>query len=62
MNPDPITQIKLFENLLKKKIPFVFIRFSDGETEILKNRPLIISSEKILFRGKKYKNIYPKHD
>jgi hypothetical protein len=61
-DPNPINQIILFEHLLQKKIPFIFIRFSDGEIEILKNRTLVIDQNKIIFRGRILKNIYPKYD
>jgi len=62
LKPNPHQDLIKFQMLLQKKIPFIFIRFSDGETEILRNRPLIIDKNQILFRGRKLKNIYPKHD
>ena len=62
VSPDPHKDLINFQMMLQKKIPFIFIRFSDGEIEILKNRALVIDKNKILFRGRKLKNIYPKHD
>ena len=51
-----------FMNLLNSTKPFTFIRFSDGEVEVLKNRKLIISNKKTFFRGKFYSNNYPAMD
>jgi len=62
VTPDSHYDLINFQTFLQKKIPFIFIRFSDGETEILRNRSLVIDKNKILFRGRKLKNIYPKHD
>jgi hypothetical protein len=60
--PDPINHINKFVNYLKNDDPFTFIRFSDGETEILRNRYLQIGGGKIVFRGNTTKNIYPEFD
>lgn len=50
------------DNHIRLNTRFVFIRFSDGEIEILRNRKLIIQEEEIYFRDQKIKNIYPKWD
>ncbi len=60
--PDPAKQLQLFENFLTNKTPFTFIRFSDGEIEILRNRYLEISGGKTVFRGRVLKNNYPQFD
>jgi hypothetical protein len=62
IKPTSKNQINKFINLLKNKIPFSFIRFSDGEIEILRNRYLDINDGKTIFRGKEYTNLYPKYD
>lgn len=42
--------------------PFTFIRFSDGETEILQKRKLVLSSDGIHYKGMKIKYNYSEHD
>lgn len=60
--PDPIADIKRFEKFIMNKTPFVFIRFSDGETEVLKRRKLVLGQEGIEFRGNFINKIYPSYD
>jgi len=60
--PSAIRDISNFKELLSKKIPFCFVRFSDGEMEIIKNRFLKIKPGETYFRGKKFKNNYPIYD
>lgn len=60
--PDAEKHLENFKNKLKNKEPFTFIRFSDGETEILKNRYLEIVPGKTVFRGKEVKNKFPEYD
>jgi hypothetical protein len=47
---------------LHNKTPFTFIRFSDGETEILRNRYLEINNGTTIIRGKSKSNRYPVFD
>lgn len=53
-------------NRIKKLLidgsPFTFIRFSDGEIEILRNRYLKISPGKTIFKGKVFNNSFPIYD
>lgn len=60
----PISQVHFnnFINLLSSRMPFTFIRFSDGEVEVLRNRKLIISNQKTIFRGISSRNNFPKMD
>jgi hypothetical protein len=51
-----------FTQLIRKKVPFQFVRFSDGETEILESRYLSINDGKVHFRGKVHDIDYPEHD
>ena len=54
--------IKIIHQFLVNESPFTFIRFSDGETEILKNRQLIIGNGKVLFKGTTFRYKYPDYD
>lgn len=60
--PRPKEQLVKFRNMLIDRKPFTFVRFSDGETEILFNRYLEISGGKTFFKGNEYKNNYPIYD
>jgi len=62
IKPNPKNHFNLFLKLLDSNTPFSYIRFSDGEVEVLRNRDLVISNRKIIFRGKEYKNKYPQLD
>jgi hypothetical protein len=54
--------LQRFEIFVKARKPFTFIRFSDGEIEILRNRKLIIADGVTEFRGKIYPNQFPVFD
>ncbi|MDZ7819164.1 MAG: hypothetical protein U5K55_11415 [Aliarcobacter sp.] len=61
--PNAIEHLNIIKNKLEKRESFTFIRFSDGETEILKkNRYLEIIPGKTVFRGKEIKNNFPQFD
>ena len=49
-------------NYLKNRKNFCFVRFSDGETEIIRNRYLKIGDGTTNFRGKIYKNKFKQFD
>jgi|GEM_PF-1638167 hypothetical protein len=51
-----------FEQLARERTPFTFVRFSDGEIEILRNRKLVIASGVTEFRGKRFSNRFPEFD
>ena len=53
--------LELYDKLLTKEC-FTFIRFSDGEIEILKNRYCEIRDGYTVFRGRKFKNNFPIYD
>ena len=61
-SPNGIIHFNNILNRLVNKQPTTFIRFSDGETEILRNRYLEIGSGITTFRGKEFKTSYPKLD
>ncbi len=51
-----------FERLVRERLPFTFVRFSDGEIEILRNRKLVIAGGVTEFRGKRFSNQFPEFD
>ncbi|ESS15114.1 hypothetical protein MOLA814_00689 [Betaproteobacteria bacterium MOLA814] len=51
-----------FERLVSMKKPFTFVRFSDGEIEVLRNRKLVIAGGVTEFRGKRFSNKFPEFD
>lgn len=51
-----------FERLVLQRSPFTFVRFSDGEIEILRNHELVISDGVTRFRGKRFSNQFPEFD
>ena len=54
--PIALKDIKNFHQKIKDKEPFCFVRYSDGETEIIRNRYLKISKGKTHFKGKIFNN------
>ncbi len=60
--PNAIEHLDNFIKLLKENRPFSFVRFSDGEIEILRNRYLEIGRGKTVFRGREFKNTFPDFD
>ncbi len=61
-NPNPVKQLQYLNNLISNNTNFTFIRFSDGEIEILKNRYLEIGDGITYFRGQTLTNNYPVYD
>jgi hypothetical protein len=49
-------------SLIKSKSPFVFIRFSDGEMEIIRNKKLEINKNEVIWSKGRLKNTYPEFD
>jgi hypothetical protein len=47
---------------IENKTPFTFLRFSDGEMEIIRNKELIIKEGEIIWSKGKIKHSYPKFD
>ncbi len=60
--PDPIVTLRKFGEMLVRRHPFCFVRFSDGELEILRNRYLCIAEGKTYFRGQLLGNNFPIYD
>ena len=49
--PEPVSHLNHIHYMLIQKKPFTFIRFSDGETEIILNRKLEIYNGKTNYRS-----------
>lgn len=62
MIPSSSKDINSFYERLKRKEPFSFIRFSDGELEIIRNRYLKISNGKTHFKGRIFNNKFSQID
>lgn len=60
--PSGVRDLQRFKNLASLGSPFTFIRFSDGEIEILRNRKLIIAGGITEFRGMSFSNQFPDFD
>ena len=56
IKPIALRDIEDFHKKIKNRESFCFIRFSDGETEIIRNRYLKISGGKTHFKGKIFDN------
>jgi len=56
--PNALLELERVKNWLKSKKQFTFVRFSDGEIEILRNRYLEINKGVTVFRGQVFKNNY----
>lgn len=62
MNQSAKQDFTAMRYLLSHRIPFTFIRFSDGEMEIIANTKLVISEGSVEWRGKKNAANYPAFD
>jgi len=62
LTPDADMELSRFIDMLKNKTPFSFVRFSDGEIEILRNRYLEINAGRTIFRGREFNNNFPIFD
>lgn len=62
LSHDPKHDLEKIRQNLLTKTPFTFVRFSDGEIEILRNRYLKIAKGETVFRGAKFSNQFPIHD
>lgn len=51
-----------FEQFVQMHIPFTYVRFSDGEIELLRNRRLSIDGGVTEFRGRRFANQFPNFD
>lgn len=57
-----MNHFELFKNFIVNNDVFQFIRFSDGEIEIIRNRVSKIEKGVVIFKGKKISHSYPQWD
>jgi len=62
LKQDPLNDIEYIFYLIESGIPFTFVRFSDGEMEIIHNNYLEISEKVTKYRNIQISNSYPSHD
>ncbi len=62
MLPTGDGHLNMFERLVVERTPFTFVRFSDGETEILRNYKVVIANGITEFRGHYFNNQFPEFD
>jgi hypothetical protein len=62
MNQDPKKDFELLVGLLQNQTPFTFIRFSDGEMEIIRNERLYIGDNKVIWSQGEVDFSYPAFD
>lgn len=62
MSQNPQADFQYVFSLIEQLIPFTFIRFSDGEMEVIFNTKLIISEGSVEWRGRKSVAGYPTYD
>lgn len=60
--PDPDRDFQTFQSNLERQIPFTFVRFSDGEMEIIRNERLEISETTVRWRKGEVSHKYPTFD
>lgn len=61
--PTSRAHFAFFKSLIHQQTPFVFVRFSDGELEIIRNRRLEINETQVIWRnGVTLDHMYPIHD
>lgn len=61
-SPSGTKDLIKIKNLINNQTQFVYIRFSDGEMEIIRNQFFQIDNEIITFRNNKSKHNYPLYD
>lgn len=60
--PDSKEHFRIFLNKLQNQDPFSFVRFSDGELEILRNHTLVIEEGAVHWSKGSFRADYPAHD
>jgi hypothetical protein len=62
ISQSPKRDFNLLFNKIKNKSPFTFVRFSDGEMEIIRNKELIIKEGEIIWSKGRIIHSYPRYD
>ena len=60
--PDGKADLDRLHMLVTARRAFTFVRFSDGELEVIRNRSMSISSGVTEFRGRFFRNSFPEYD
>ena len=60
--PDAKLDLERFYKMLFERVSFTFIRFSDGEMEIIRNRYVEIGNGYTVFKNKKVPSNFPEYD
>lgn len=60
--PDPATDLGALIDFLRRGVPITFIRFSDGESEIIHGSITKISKGLTTFQGRSFSNEFPEWD
>lgn len=60
--PTSKSDLNRFRFMLNSKKPFTFVRFSDGEMEIIRNETLIIKDKRIEWRKGNFESTLPEYD
>ena len=60
--PDAASHLQLFLKLAQDNKPYTFVRFSDGEVEILKNHNVSIVQGATEYRGRTFATTFPSFD
>lgn len=60
--PNALSTLRHFGHMLREHRPFCFVRFSDGEIEILRNRYLEIADRRTRLEGQAWSNHFPRYN
>lgn len=60
--PDPETDLDALIDFLKRGVPITFVRFSDGESEIIHGSITHIGNGRTTFQGRSFSNEFPVWD
>ena len=60
--PQGRDELQRLLSLARSREAFTFVRFSDGELEVIRNRSMSISNGVTEFRGRFFKNNFPEYD
>jgi hypothetical protein len=62
ISQSPMGDFEVVLNKIRNKEPITFVRFSDGEMEIIRNKELIIKEGEIIWSKGKINHSYPRFD
>lgn len=62
LKPHATKDFSALLELVRARIPFTFVRFSDGESEVIHGSRLVIQPGKTVFQGRVFENCFPEWD